>query len=81
VIAISKGEGALIFSCGFDVTDEPTGSAKPSIEILEVVLTAPGEGVFRQTVLAPRSSCRPQRANGLFAGCFQIDTVIDQDIS
>jgi hypothetical protein len=43
VLAISKGDRALILSSGFIYTEESTGSEKTSIEILEVMLTGPGE--------------------------------------
>lgn len=46
VIATSKGDKALILSSGFDVTDEQSGSAKPSVEALEVELGAPGEAIM-----------------------------------
>jgi hypothetical protein len=46
VIATCKDDRALILSSGFDVTDEQTGSAKPSIEKLEVVLSGPGEATL-----------------------------------
>ena len=47
VIATCKGDRALILNSGFDVTDEQTGSTKPSIETLEVELGAPGEAIMR----------------------------------
>lgn len=47
VIATSKGDKALILSSGFDVTDEQSASAKPSVEALEVELGAPGEAIMR----------------------------------
>src|SRR5690349_2195547 len=46
VIATCKGDRGLILSSGFDVTDEQTGSAKPSIEKLAVELSAPGEATL-----------------------------------
>jgi hypothetical protein len=47
VLATCKGDRALILSSGFDVADEQTGSAKPSVEALEVELGAPGEAIMR----------------------------------
>jgi hypothetical protein len=47
VSATCKGDRALILSSGFDVTDEQTRSAKPSIETLQVELRAPGEATIR----------------------------------
>src|SRR5687767_12514472 len=47
VIADSKGDRALIFSSGFDVTDEQSSSAAPAIETLEVELGAPGVATVR----------------------------------
>lgn len=47
VIAISKGDKALVFGSGFEVTEEQTTKAKPFIDILEVVLGAPGEATLR----------------------------------
>ncbi|HEX6431272.1 MAG TPA: fibronectin type III domain-containing protein [Niastella sp.] len=46
VIVTCKDDRALILSSGFDVTDEQTGSIKPSIETLEVELGAPGEAIL-----------------------------------
>jgi hypothetical protein len=46
VIVTCKDDRALILSSGFDVTDEQTGSVKPSIETLEVVLGVPGEAIL-----------------------------------
>jgi hypothetical protein len=46
VNATCKGDRALILSSGFDVTDELTGSPKPSIQKLEVELSAPGEATL-----------------------------------
>ncbi len=47
VIAICKDDRALILSSGFDVTDEQTGTAKPSIESLEVILGISGQAILR----------------------------------
>lgn len=46
VLAISKGDKALIFSSGFEAIEDTTGSEKTSIETLEVVLNAPGEATL-----------------------------------
>ena len=47
VLAISKGDKALIFSSGFEAAIESNGSEKTSIEILEVILSAPGQATLR----------------------------------
>jgi hypothetical protein len=47
VIATSKGDRALIFSSGFDVTDEQGTSRETAIETLEVTLGAAGEATVR----------------------------------
>ncbi len=47
VIAICKGDRALILSSGFDVTDEQSSRTVTAIEILEVELGAPGEATVR----------------------------------
>lgn len=46
VLAISKGDQALIFLSGFSA-EESNGSGKTSIEILEVILNAPGAATLR----------------------------------
>jgi hypothetical protein len=46
VVATCKGDRALIFSSGFDVTEVQTGSTKPSIESLEVELGIPGQAIL-----------------------------------
>jgi hypothetical protein len=46
VIATCKGDRGLILSSGFDATDVQTGSVKPFIGLLEVVLNAPGEAIL-----------------------------------
>jgi hypothetical protein len=45
VLAISKGDLAMIFSSGFTV-EESNGSEKTSIELLEVILNAPGQATL-----------------------------------
>ena len=47
VLAISKGDRALILSSGFEVSDQSTGSEKASIEVLEVIMALPGEATLR----------------------------------
>lgn len=47
VLAISKGDQALILSSGFEAVEDTNGSEKTSIEILEVILNAPGEATLR----------------------------------
>jgi hypothetical protein len=46
VLSISKGDRALIFSSGFTI-EESNGSEKTSIELLEVILNAPGEATLQ----------------------------------
>ena len=46
VLAISKGDRELIISSGFEPTDDTNGTDKTSIEILEVMLTGPGEAAL-----------------------------------
>jgi len=46
VIATSKDDRALILSSGFDANEEQTGSRKPSIESLEVILGIPGQVIL-----------------------------------
>jgi hypothetical protein len=46
VIATCKGDRGLILSSGFDATDAQTGSVKPFIGLLEVVLTTPGAAIL-----------------------------------
>lgn len=46
VLAISKGDQAMIFLSGFSA-EESNGSEKTSVEILEVILTAPGTATLR----------------------------------
>lgn len=47
VLAISKGDRALILSSGFEAVEDTNGSEKTSIELLEVILNAPGEATLR----------------------------------
>ncbi len=47
VTATSKGDRELIFSSGFNVTDETSGSGKPFIGSLVVELSNPGEAILR----------------------------------
>jgi hypothetical protein len=44
---ICNGNRALMLSSGFDVTEEQTGSKKPSIELMEVVLGGQGVATTR----------------------------------
>jgi hypothetical protein len=47
VIATCKGDRGLILSSGFDATDEQSSRPVTAIEVLDVVLGAPGEATLR----------------------------------